>query len=142
MVVCLEAELQRQIPTGLGILGLPQRLGEGRAHRMTSPQHGGCVETGPASPGLPAARATPGKRRSCPSQDCGLPQDRACNPGPHPSPAESPPWPPGGWSRCPSEQHQLAGQCLLTTTQYWGKSPHVTPPSPAPTGPDAHDFPE
>ena len=77
MVVCLEAELQRQIPTGLGILGLPQRLGEGRAHRMTSTQHGGCVETGPASPGLPAARATPGKRRSCPPQGCGLPQDRA-----------------------------------------------------------------
>ena len=30
MVVCLEAELQRQVPTGLGVLGLPQRLGEGQ----------------------------------------------------------------------------------------------------------------
>ena len=34
---------------------------------------------------------------------------RPCNPGPHPSPAESPPRPPGGWSRCPSEQHSLLG---------------------------------
>ena len=30
MVVCLEAELQKQIPTGLRVLGLPERLGEGQ----------------------------------------------------------------------------------------------------------------
>ena len=29
-MVCLEAELQKQIPTGLRVLGLPERLGEGK----------------------------------------------------------------------------------------------------------------
>lgn len=61
-------------------------------------------------------QAVPG---GCPSQDCRLPQDRACNPGPHPS-LQRAPWPPGGWSRCPpssiscwavpSDHHSVLGE--------------------------------
>jgi len=96
VVVCLEAELQRQILTGLGVLGLPQRLGEGQ---------------GPQADVYPARRLR-GNRPSLtwPSSRQGNPWKvevvstpglwaasgqglarRPCNPGPHPSPAESPP---------------------------------------------------
>ena len=127
---CLEAELLRQMPTGLGVPGLPQRPGEGRRPQDDlSPEWRPSGNTGPASAGLPATRVTRG--RSCPLQDCGLPQDRAwpgvpVTLGPTPLPCREPPSAPGGWSRRPSEQHELAGQCPLNTTQSWGKSPHVS----------------
>ena len=102
---CLEAELLRQMPTGLGVPGLPQRPGEGRRPQDDlSPEWRPSGNTGPASAGLPATRATRG--RSCPLQDCGLPQDRAwpgvpVTLGPNPSPAESPPRPQGDGAGAP-----------------------------------------
>lgn len=143
--VCLEVELLRQMHTGLGVPGLPQRLGEGRR-----PQDDLSPEWRPSGnrPSLtwPSShQGNPGKVMSTPGLRAASGQGlarRPCNPGLHPLPCREPPLAPGGWSRRPSEQHELAGQCPLNTTQSWGKSPHVTPPSPAPTRPDAHDFPE